>query len=134
MRNLFMYGIGAVVSLSLVAPTAAHAQKVTKGTISGTLFTASATANATSVPLYTAPASAKGGVPIVTAFCGVVDDQNQTITGSTLGNVAVSALDGNVCFEFAAGGLPLPPGEVLTYENVGTFDASVRIIGILSKK
>ena len=125
-------GIAAILMLTVATPLTAHAQTVAKGTLSGSLFTAGATANNSSVPLYTAPAIAKDGIAIITAVCGSVSVANQVITGSTLGNLAVSA--GGTCSEFRLGGLPLPPGEVLTYGNNGSFDASVRIVGILSKK
>ena len=132
MRRRFVNGIAVILMLTVATPLTAHAQTVAKGTLSGSLFTAGATANASSVPLYTAPATAKDGIAIITAVCGYVSAVNQVITGSTLGNLAVSA--GQTCFEFGLGGLPLPPGEVLTYGNTGSYDAPVRIVGILSKK
>ncbi len=132
MRRDIVWGGMAVVCFGLLAAAPVHAQQLAKGTLSGTLFTAAATANAGSVPLYTAPATAKAGVAIITAVCGDVSTVNQTITGSTLGNLAIEAANG--CHEFGTGGLPLPPGEILTYQNVGAFNASMRITGVISKK
>jgi hypothetical protein len=134
MGRILGYAIGAVVLASGMASATAQAQAISKGTLSGTLFTAGATANATTVPLYMAPAAGKG-VAIVTTVCGSVGILNQFITGSTLGNLALDAQNGdNRCVELGSFGIPLPPGEVLTYTNEGAFNTSVRIGGVISKK
>lgn len=134
MRRFLGYAIGAVVMAGGMVPATVHAQVISKGTLSGTLFTAGATANASTVPLYSAPAAGRG-VAIVTTVCGNVGVLNQFITGSTLGNLALDAQNGDErCVELGSFGIPLPPGEILTYTNQGAFNTSVRIGGVISKK
>jgi len=133
MGRFVVYAIGAAMMFVGTVPTAAQAQVLSKGTLSGTLFSAGATANAATVPLYTAPAAGKG-IAIVTTACGFVGVLNQFITGSTLGNLAIESGQNGGCVELGSVGVPLPPGEVLTYTNVGAFDASVRIVGVITKK
>ena len=128
--------IGLIAAFSLVAQTgaasSAHAQAVSKSTLSGTAFTANATSNNNSVMLYTAPA-ARAGVAMITSVCGsVVATSSQShIQGSTLGLLAISTANG--CVQFPLG-LALPAGEVLTYANPGAFEANTTITGIVSKK
>jgi hypothetical protein len=131
MGKLFGYAIGAALMFGGALPTAAHAQVLSKGTLSGTLFSAGATTGPGTAALYTAPAAGKG-IAIITTACGALSPGNTFITGSTLGNLAFAASDG--CVELGSFGIPLPAGEVLTYHNDGGGDVSVRITGVISKK
>jgi len=124
----------AAVSLVAVAgaTSSAHAQTVTKSTLSGTAFTASATSNSNSVTLYTAP-PAGAGHAMITSLCGAttITSTQVHLQGSTLGLLAITLT--NSCVQLPLG-LALPAGEVLTYANPDPFDTSITITGIVSKK
>lgn len=131
MKSAFRFLSLLTIPLLLSFASSASAQAVKKGTLSGIAFTASATANSATVPLYTAPASGDG-IAIITTVCGAVTSSNpgQRIVGSTLGELGVS---GSSCQHFP-NGLPLPANEVLSYANPFATDYSVTIAGVISKK
>jgi hypothetical protein len=117
-----------VLFVAGVVGTAAQAQVVKKGTLSGTIVSQGATIPfSDSVPVYTAPAAGDGFF-ILTQVCASA--QSVTISGSVLGPLAVST--GN-CQSFTPG-VALFPSEVLTCSNSSGNDQECMVTGLLSKK
>jgi hypothetical protein len=117
----------ALLVVGLVG-TAAHAQVVKKGTLSGTIVSQGATIpTSSSVPVFTAPAAGDGFF-ILTQVCASA--QSVTISGSGIGPLAVSS--GN-CQTFTPG-VALLPAEVLTCSNSSGNDQECMVTGLLSKK
>ncbi len=123
-----MVGIFVVLLVAGIISTAAQAQEVKKGTLSGTIATQGVIIPASSsMPVFTAPAAGDGFF-IVTQVC--TSAQSVTLSGSAIGPLAVST--GN-CQGFTPG-LALVPAEVLTCTNTSGNSQECMVTGLRSKK
>jgi hypothetical protein len=128
-----------VAVLALAGP--ALGQTVKKGTLSGTVVSASATApsGGTQADLLTTPAT---GSFLLTQLClvgapGFNNVENGHVAGSTLGRIAQVYTDGNLgsCSTWEPG-LAIPAGETLRCVQTGASAGPLActITGVQSKK
>jgi hypothetical protein len=140
MRALTIPLVLAVLSVGAASPS--YGQKVSKGTLTGTLKTGVATTvSGGPTPFFTA---GTGEVTTLVKLCGakVLGGTNPEVffSGNTLGvfgsldNGAVAQEDGsNACIDYSPG-LVLPRGEVLSCGSFGGSEATCTAIVIVSRK
>jgi len=109
--------------------SAASAQTMQRGTLSGVITSASAfVPQNSSVGVYTTPSGAKAARFILTQVC-VEDSKEIVLSGNTMGDIVLD----DDCTTFMPG-IAVPVGEVLSFSEQNNGDQSGMITGILSKK
>ena len=129
-------GFVALITAGMVSNgTLVHAQKLTKGTLSGTVVTATATApnQGAQVTVFTTPGT---GQFVLTQLCVFRGQNEDTLSGGTLGGIARSLGDNSGLCTTYTPGLAIPQNEDLNFQDTrnDAEDSIVTITGVLSKK